>query len=85
MIYILNKASPDESRKIRKLITKKSKKRDVFSEVYQFIQSQNGFDYARKRMNEYSDEALKILDAQKDNTYKSAIRDLIYFNLDRKK
>jgi octaprenyl-diphosphate synthase len=52
--------------------------------VIDTVRSNGGMDYAVSRMNEYKEEALKILNTFPDSEAKTSVAQLIEFTIQRK-
>lgn len=85
LIYALSKAPDSERNRIRRIIKNESHKKEKVQEVIDFVHRMGGIDYARHRMNEFYEEALRRLDPLPDTPYKEALASLIYFVIKRKK
>jgi octaprenyl-diphosphate synthase len=85
LIYALSKAPDSERNRIRRIIKNESHKKEKVQEVIDFVHRMGGIDYARHRMNEFYEEALRRLDPLPDTPYKEALAGLIYFVIKRKK
>ncbi|NIK74207.1 octaprenyl-diphosphate synthase [Thermonema lapsum] len=84
LIYALSKASGQERTRIRRIIKNESHKKEKVQEVIDFVHRMGGIDYARHRMNDYYEEALRRLDILPDTPYKEALAGLIHFVIKRK-
>jgi octaprenyl-diphosphate synthase len=85
LIYALSNSPGSEKSRIRRIIRRKTKKSEDINTVYSFIEKYGGFEYAEKRMFEYRDSAIEILDGFPDNTSREALRELVNFTVMRKK
>jgi octaprenyl-diphosphate synthase len=61
----------------------KDKKR--VKEVIAFVKANGGLDYAVSKMKDFQSEALKILHAYPDSTYKNSLELMVNYVIDRKK
>ena len=82
LIYALSNAPGSEKNRIRRIIRRK--KKDL-NEIYRFIEKYGGFEYAEKRMMEYRDAAIDILDTCPANSSRDALKELVNFTVMRKK
>lgn len=85
LIHALNSASKDERKKVLKLVRDaRSKPRNVV-DVISFVASGGGIDYTEKRMYEYRDKAIDILNNYPDSETKSALVELAHYTTQRSK
>ncbi len=84
LIASLAKASPSERKEVLKLINRKSSKRLTHNKIYNFVHEKGGLEYAKKRMYEYRDEALNILNNFKSNEALKSLSVLVNFIVERK-
>ena len=61
----------------------KDKKR--VKEVIRFVKEKGGLAYAETKMHAYKERALAILDRHPDSPYKSSLRELVVYVVERKK
>lgn len=85
LIYALSKASERERNRIRRIIKNESHKKEKVQEVIDFVHRMGGIDYARHRMNDFYEEALRRLGGLPNNPYKDALAELVHFVIKRKK
>jgi len=82
LLFLLNRLPPARSRKIRELISQGLEPGDV-KEINDLILEFGGVDYARSKLNEYSEKAHRALDIFPDSAVKQALLGFIDFNQDR--
>ncbi|MBK9511032.1 MAG: polyprenyl synthetase family protein [Cytophagaceae bacterium] len=85
LIFALNKCSWLEKRRIINLIKNESDKPAKVHEVIAFVKSSGGIEYTEKVMHKYVDEANEILDDFKDSPFRTSLKNLIRFTIERKK
>ena len=85
LIHALREAGPLERRHIIRIIRRKKKGRKEIGEVIAFVKNHKGLEYAETKMREYSDRAMKILEAYPDSETKSALIEFVIFSTLRKK
>lgn len=83
LIYALNHATLKEKRHIKKLVKISNQKPKVVHEVIDFVKKSGGLQYAISVMNQYHDKANEILEELPDSSYKSSLKDLVQFTIDR--
>jgi len=84
LIYALSKASWLEKRRIISIVKNDSEKPKKVKEVIEFVKKSGGIEYAKTAMNRYYQEALNLLTAFPESTYRKSLRDLVQFTIDRK-
>ncbi|MFN8430821.1 MAG: polyprenyl synthetase family protein [Spirosomataceae bacterium] len=85
LIYALNKSSWLEKRRIINLIKNESDKPAKVQEVIAYVKSSGGIEYTEKVMHKFVDEANEILDDFKDTPFRTSLKNLISFTIERKK
>lgn len=85
LIHALRETGPVKRRHIIRILRKKKKGRKEISAVIDFVREHKGLEYAEKKMKEYSDMAMRILDAYPDSETKSALIEFVIFSTLRKK
>jgi octaprenyl-diphosphate synthase len=84
LIYTLSKASWLEKRKIINLVRNESDKPKKVKEVIDFVKASGGIAYARAAMNRFYQQALDTLDTLPSSPYRSSLRDLVQFTIERR-
>ena len=84
LIYALSKASWLEKRRVISIVKNNSENPKKVTEVIEFVKKSGGIDYAKQAMNRYYAEAIDLLVAFPDSTYKNSLRDLVQFTIERK-
>ena len=77
--------SRSEHRKLKKLLDVKKKSRSVISQIVQIIEQTGGVDYARKKLDEYSQKAIESVLPYPDTPIRQSMLDLVDFNASRVK
>lgn len=85
LIHALSQADKSQREHIIGLIKNHSDKPKKVAEIVDFIRKSNGLGYAREKMEALKEEAFLILDTFPDNTYRSSLRELVKFTVDRRK
>lgn len=85
LIFALNKADKKEKRHIINTISRSKNHKKTYKLVVKFIEKHKGFEYAREKMLEYKNESISMLDAFPDSAYKTSLKQLINYVIDRKK
>jgi octaprenyl-diphosphate synthase len=84
LIYALSKAEWMEKRRIIRTVKNESENPRKVKEVIAFVKKSGGIEYAQQKMNEFYNEALTLLQALPDSPYKTALRQLVQFTIERK-
>ena len=85
LIYALKNADWLEKKKIIYLIRNRSEDKKAVNEVISFVKKSGGLEYAKEKMTAFYQEALSLLDQFPDSAYKSSLRDLVFYSIERKK
>lgn len=85
LIHALRETGQVERRKIIRIIRKKKKTAKEISDVIDFVKDHGGLEYAESKMKEYSDRAIRLLDAYPESETKSALIEFVIFSTLRKK
>jgi len=85
LIHALREAGSVKRRHVIRILRRKKKGRKEISEVIAFVREHNGLEYAETIMKEYSDRAMRILEAYPDSETKSALIEFVIFSTLRKK
>jgi octaprenyl-diphosphate synthase len=84
LIYALSKASWLEKRRIIRIVKNESEKPKKVQEVIGFVKKSGGIDYAKKAMDRYYMESLELLSGFAESDYKTSLRELVQFTIERK-
>jgi len=84
LIYTLNKVSWMEKRKIINVIKNENQNIEKVRWVIDMVRSNGGMDYAAGKMNEYRNEALKLLYEFPESESRKSVEQLIEFTIKRK-
>lgn len=85
LIYTLNKASWSEKRKIINAIKNHNTNPEKVAEVIDSVIKSGGIEYANKKMNEYKENALKMLNTFDKNESRDSLEQLVIYTTERKK
>lgn len=83
IIHALQNVDDRERKKMVKLIKNYRNKKKDLSLVTEFVYANGGIDYSNQRMEEYKNKALDILNEFPDNEFRSSLRDLVRFTVER--
>ena len=84
LIYTLNNADSETRRKIIYIIKNENKKKDKIKFVLDKVVECGGMEYAKNKMNQYRQDALKVLHQLPENPYRAGLENLVNFVTDRK-
>ena len=85
LIYALQQASWLEKRRIINIIRNKSHISKKVDEVIRFVKESGGLDYAVGVMQQYYKDAMALLDKFPDTPYKTSLRQLVTYTIEREK
>lgn len=85
LIYALQQAASAERKRIIHIIRKESHKPGKVTEVIDFVKASGGITYARSVMHRFYGEALQIIEEFPDTDYKTALKALVEFTIEREK
>ena len=84
LIYTLNNVSSGRKKEIIYLLKNKNKKKAYIEQILQEVKLAGGLEYAAEKMNNYRDQALRILEEFPDNECNRGLAELVRFTTDRK-
>lgn len=84
IIYALTNA-PKSNLAIKRILRTKKKTSSQIEDLNRLISVAGGFDYAFEQMKQFSFTALEVLKQYQESPARSALQQLVEFNLDRKK
>lgn len=84
LIYTLQNIDSHTKRKIIYIIKNQNTDRKKVEEVIGYVQASGGIDYARRKMKEYQQKALNMLDKYPDSDAKAALKELVGYVIERK-
>jgi len=85
LIFSYSNMTKKENRKLKKLMGIKKKSRTVLKEIRGIVDESGGFDYARKKLDDFSNNALDAISFYPDSPVKKSLLDLVAFNVLRVK
>lgn len=83
LIYVLNQMSISDRKSILRTIQRHHKKEGKIAPIMQMVKDQGGIIYAREKMGEYRDKALCVLDTYPESETREALRELVFFTINR--
>lgn len=85
LLYILEKSSPSERRRILRLVKKKNKNSVKVKELVDLVVAGGGLQFAEEKMNEYRDKAIRQINELPDNEARASLIELVNYTTTRKK
>ncbi len=85
LIYALQNTSWLRKKQILSLIRSNNGQAGKVSRVIEFVDSKGGIQYAQTVMQKYYRRAIEILDEFDDSDYKSSLKELVTFTIEREK
>ena len=85
LLGALGNVSSGEKLKVRAMVKEIVGKPQLRDEIVKFVKENGGLEYARKRLNEYVEEAVSALDVLPDSTEKSCLVKLAHYTAIREK
>ena len=83
LIYSIENTSRAGRNRIKSLVRKKKKSVKVLKEINDIIYDSGGFDYAKKKLDEFSDKATDSISSYAESEIKKSLLDLVIFNKER--
>ncbi|MCK6541318.1 polyprenyl synthetase family protein [bacterium] len=84
LIYAFSRAPKSESKAILKKIKKSVTSGDI-KQIIAFTEHYGGIEYAKKRLQEYSDRAIQTLNYFPDSPSRQALKKFVQYNIQRNK
>lgn len=85
LIYVLNNCEVKERKRILSIIRRYHKNDKKVAEVIEFVRQNGGIEYTHRKMIEYKNKALEILEKFEDSEAKQSLKELVVFTTERKK
>ena len=85
LIYTLNNISKHEKKFIINTIKNDSKNSKKIEQIISLVKKTKGLKFAEKKMNDYYNEALGILEKIKDSEAKTSLIELVKYVVKRQK
>ena len=83
LIYSIENTSRMGRNRIKSLVRKKKKSVKVLKEINDIIYDSGGFDYAKKKLDEFSDKATDSISSYAESEIKKSLINLVIFNKER--
>ena len=83
LIYTYKKLSKMETRQVKNILRLKKKSRTNLNDLKEIVHGAGGFNYAKKKIDEFNNQALDAILPYPDSPYKQSMVDLVSFNTQR--
>lgn len=85
LIHVLEQVDRSKKRWIKNIVKRHHNNKQKVDELIKFVRQNGGLEYATKRMHEYKDKALSILQDFPPSDAREALKELVLFSIERKK
>ena len=82
-IYSFRTLNKSDQKRMNTIIRMKKKTPKIIRELRNLIEMGGGFDYARKKIDDFSNNAMEAIKFYEDSSYKKSMIDLVVFNVHR--
>ena len=83
LIFSLENSSRSERNKLKSLVKSKKKSSADLKNISEMISELGGFEYAKKKLNEFSEKAVSAISSYEESEVKSSLIELVSFNINR--
>ena len=83
LIFAKANMSRLDYRQLKKLLKTKKKNRSTLKKISGIVEEAGGIDYAKKKLDDFSELALEAIDSYPDSDFKKSLVDLVAFNSSR--
>ena len=83
LIFAKANMSRLDYRQLKKLLKTKKKNRSILNKISGIVEEAGGIDYAKKKLDDFSELALEAIDSYPDSDFKKSLVDLVAFNSSR--
>jgi octaprenyl-diphosphate synthase len=84
LIYTLNRVDGPTRRKMIYILKNENRRKERVAYLIDEVVRAGGIDYARRKMEEYRDEALRLLHSLPPSPIQTGLEDLVRYTTDRK-
>ena len=85
LIFAKTHMSVIEKFHLNSLMRKKKKNKKIINEICELVTQAGGIDYAKKKIDEFSEIAIDSISLYPDSPVKKSLNDLVSFNVFRTK
>jgi octaprenyl-diphosphate synthase len=83
LIHALSKSSWLEKRRIINIVKNENEKKEKVKEVIAFVKNAGGIDYAKQVMDRFYNQSNESLDYFPDSNFKTSLKQLVQFTIER--
>lgn len=83
LIHALNKAGWLERRQILRMIKSENPEKGYVQKIIAFVKESGGLEYATRQMKKYHTDALALLTDVPESAYKTSLKQLVQFTIER--
>ena len=83
LIYSIESTNRKERNRLKAIIRKKKKSSETIMEIKEIIEKSGGFNYANKKLDEFSSNAIDSISSYNDGEIKNSLIELVCFNKNR--
>ena len=83
LIYSIENTSRAGRNRLKSLVREKKKSVKILKEINDIIYDSGGFDYAKKKLDEFSDKATDSISSYSESEIKKSLINLVIFNKER--
>ncbi len=83
LIYSIESTSRKHRNRLKAIIRKKKKSSETIMEIKEIIEKSGGFNYANKKLDEFSSNAIDSISSYNNGVIKNSLIELVHFNKDR--
>ena len=83
LIFAKANMSRLDYRQLKKLLKTKKKNRSTLNKISGIVEEAGGIDYAKKKLDDFSELALQAINSYPDSDFKKSLVDLVAFNSSR--
>ncbi len=83
LIYSYDNLERSQNRRLRKIMKNKKKTNRDMKEIQDLVDNAGGFQYAQRKLDEYSEKAVDAISDYPDSPIKESLSDLVAFNISR--
>ena len=83
LIYSIKSTNRKDRNRLKVIIRKKKKSSETIMEIKEIIEKSGGFNYANKKLDEFSSNAIDSISSYNDGEIKNSLIELVHFNKDR--
>jgi octaprenyl-diphosphate synthase len=80
LIFSYSHMTKSENRQLKKLMSAKKKTKKILTDIRGMIDESGGFEYSRKKLDDFSNKALDAISIYPDTPIKQSLSDLVAFN-----